>query len=158
MNTGVNIIINVIDVLLIVLINYYIVMFHITYYNVVCLLGLKRRNPRDSWMANELATILHKLEQDTDERADEREKKRLIIEKEEERKRLILEAELEEKKRAQERNHEMEMQSMMFGFLQQMHNPPLYGHEPSSHAVNYPPNFMPHQSPSGNHMHDDGDN
>ena len=89
-------------------------------------------------MANELATILHKLEQDADERADEREKKRLVIEKEEERKRLILEAELEEKRRAQERKHEMEMQSMMFGFLQQMqyanqgvHNPPLYGHEPS---------------------------
>ena len=116
-------------------------------------------------MANELATILHKLEQDADERADEREKKRLIIEKEEERKRLILEAELEEKRRAQERKHEMEMQSMMFGFLQQMqyanqgvHNPPLYGREPSSHPVCYPPNFMPHQSPSGNHMHDDGDN
>ena len=114
-------------------------------------------------MANELATILHKLEQDADERADEREKKRLIIEKEEERKRLILEAELEEKRRAQERKHEMEMQSMMFGFLQQMqyanqgvHNPPLYGREPSSHPVCYPPNFMPHQSPSD--MHDDGDN
>ena len=51
-------------------------------------------------MANELATILRKLEQGADERADEREKKRLMIEKEEERKRLILEAELEEKRRA----------------------------------------------------------
>ena len=114
-------------------------------------------------MANKLATILHKLEQDADERADEREKKHFIIEKEEERKRLILEAELEEKRRAQERKHEMEMQSMMFSKCnnyanQGIHNPPLYGHEPSSHAVSYPPNFMPHQSPSGNHMHDDGDN
>ena len=35
-------------------------------------------------MANKLATILHKLEKDADERADEREKKRLVIEKEEE--------------------------------------------------------------------------
>lgn len=36
-------------------------------------------------MANELATILHKLDQD----ADEREKKWFIIEKEEERKQMI---------------------------------------------------------------------
>ena len=45
-------------------------------------------------MADELATILHKLDRDAEERADERE---LLIEKEEERRRLILKAELEEK-------------------------------------------------------------
>ena len=83
----------------------------------------------------------------------------------EEIKRLILEAELEEKRKLQEQKHEMEMQSMMISFLQQMqytnqgvHNPPLYGREPSIHAVCYPPDFFPHQSPSDNHVHDNGCN
>ena len=75
-------------------------------------------------MGNEVATILDKPDQDEDERADEGEKKRLIIEKEEKRKRLILEAELE----AQEQKHEMEMQSMMFGFLQQMQYATIKGY------------------------------
>ena len=61
---------------------------------------------------------------------DERQKKQLLIEKEEERKRIILEAELEEKQREQERKHEMQMQEMMFSYLQQLqyanHNPSLY--------------------------------
>ena len=56
-------------------------------------------------MANELATILHKLDRDAEERAEEREWKRLQIEKEEERKRMVLEAELEEKHRDQEQRH-----------------------------------------------------
>ena len=54
-------------------------------------------------MGSELAMILHKLDRNAEERADERERKRLLIEKEEERKRLILEAELKEKRREQER-------------------------------------------------------
>ena len=86
-------------------------------------------------MANELATILHKLDRDAEERAEERERKRLQMEKEEERKRMVLEAELEEKRREQERRHEMQMQAMMFNYLQQLQsvqypaaqNPLLYG-------------------------------
>ena len=64
-------------------------------------------------MINELATILHKLDRDAEERAEEREWKRIQMEKEE-RKRMVLEAELEEKRREQERRHEIQMQSMMF--------------------------------------------
>ena len=46
----------------------------------------------------------------------------------------MLEAELEEKRREQERKHEMQMQAMMFNYLQQqqyvnagVQNPSLYG-------------------------------
>ena len=96
-------------------------------------------------MANELATILHKLDRDAEERAEERERKRLQIEKEEERKRMVLEAELEEKRRDQEQRHEMQMQAMMFHYLQQLqsvqypsaHNPSLYGS--STHAMPFFP-------------------
>ena len=52
-------------------------------------------------MTNELATILYKLDRDAEERAEEREWKRIQMEKEEERKRMVLEAELEEKRREQ---------------------------------------------------------
>ena len=114
---------------------------------------------RETWMANELATILHKLDRDAEERADEREQKRLLIEKEEERKRLILEAELEEKRREQERKHEMQMQGMMFSYLQQLqyvnagaHYPSLYGS--STRPMTFfpptddmPPYLPPHSSP-----------
>ena len=108
-------------------------------------------------MANELATILHKLDRDAEERAEERERKR---EKEEERKRMVLEAELEEKRREQERRHEMQMQAMMFHYLQQLqsvqypaaHNPSLYGS--STHAMPFfppggdtPPYLPPRSSP-----------
>ena len=91
--------------------------------------GLKKKSNKETWMASELAAILHKLDRDAEERADERERKRLLIEKEEERKRLVLEAELEERRREQERRHEMQMQEMMFSYLQQLHhnNPSLYG-------------------------------
>jgi len=69
--------------------------------------------------------------QDVGERADAKERKRLLMEKEEERKRLVLEAELEEKQREQERRQEMNMQAMMFNYLQQLqytsHNPTIYG-------------------------------
>ena len=110
-------------------------------------------------MANELATILHKLDRDAEERADEREQKRLLIEKEEERKRLILEAELEEKRREQERKHEMQMQGMMFSYLQQLqyvnagvHNPSLYGSSTQPMTFfpptdDMPPYLPPHSSP-----------
>ena len=111
-------------------------------------------------MANELATILHKLDRDAEERADERKRKRLLIEKEEERKRLILEAELEEKRREQERKHEMQMQAMMFGYIQQLqcptsHNPSLYGS--STRPMSYfpsddlPPYLPPHSSSDDTH-------
>ena len=70
--------------------------------------GLKRKS-RETLMANELVTILHKLDRDAEELANEREWKRLLIEKEEERKRLVLESQLEEKQREQERKHEMQM-------------------------------------------------
>jgi len=103
-------------------------------------------------MTGELAHIFYKLEKDADERAEERDRKRLLIEKEEERKRLTLEAELEERRREQERRHEMQMQSMMLGFLQQMTysnpNRSLYGS--SSHQLPfYPPtsNYMPLHDP-----------
>ena len=87
---------------------------------------------KETWMASELATILHKLDKDAEEQADERERKQLLVEKEEERKRLKLEADLEERRREQERKHEMQkMQAMMFTYLQQLqypnHNPSLYG-------------------------------
>ena len=110
-------------------------------------------------MANELATILHKLDRDAEERADERERKRLLIEKEQERKRLILEAELEEKRREQERKHEMQMQAMMFSYLQQLQypnrNPSLYGS--STRPMTYfppddiPPYYPPPSSPDDTH-------
>jgi len=54
-------------------------------------------------MATGLATILHKLDRDAEERAEERERKQLISKKEGKEKRLILEAELEVKRREQER-------------------------------------------------------
>ena len=110
-------------------------------------------------MANELVTILHKLDRDAEERADERERKRLLIEKEEERKRLVLEAELEEKRREQERKHEMQMQAMMFNYLQQLQyvnsgvqNPSLYGSSTRPMTLfpptdDMPPYFPPHSSP-----------
>ena len=110
-------------------------------------------------MASEIATILHKLDRDAEEQADESEKKRLLIEKEEERKRLILEAELEEKRREQERKHEMQMQAMMFSYLQQLqypNNPSLYGS--STRPMTYfppdvPPYFQPPSSPGDTHKH-----
>lgn len=112
-------------------------------------------------MATELATILHKLDRNAEERADERERKRLLIEKEEERKRLVLEAELEEKRREQERKHEMQMQAMMFSYLQQLqytnHNPSLYGS--STRPMTYfpsddiPPYFPPRSSPDDTDSH-----
>ena len=43
----------------------------------VCTQDLKRKS-KETWMANELATILHKLDRDTEERADERERKQLL--------------------------------------------------------------------------------
>ena len=49
-------------------------------------------------MSTELATVLFKMDKEADERWEERERRRLMIEKEEERKRLQLEAELEEKR------------------------------------------------------------
>ena len=70
----------------------------------------------NSWMDNELTTILHKLDKDAEELADERERRRLLLEREEERKRLVLEAELEEKWREQEKRHEMTMQAMMLNY------------------------------------------
>lgn len=110
---------------------------------------------KETWMATELATILHKLDRDAEERAEERERKRLISEKEEERKRLILEAELEEKRREQERKHEMNMQAMMFNYLQQlqyMNSPAPYGSSarpmtffPSTDDM--PAYLPPHSSP-----------
>ena len=110
-------------------------------------------------MANELATILHKLDRDAEERADERERKRLLIEKEEERKRLILEAELEEKRREQERKHEMQMQAMMFGYIQQLQyptspNPSLYGSSTRPmpyYPSDFPPCLPPHSSSEDTH-------
>ena len=85
-------------------------------------------------MTNKLATILHKLDRDAEERAEEREWKRIQLEKEEERKRMVLEAELEEKCREQKRRYEIQMQSMIFNDLQQLQcmqypaaqNPSLY--------------------------------
>ena len=106
-------------------------------------------------MVNEFTTILHKLDKDAEERADERERRRLLIEREEERKRLVLEAELEEKRREQERRHEMNMQTMMFNYLRQLqytsHNPSMYS--PSNQPMNFfpsddmPPYFPPQNSP-----------
>ena len=118
---------------------------------------------KETWMASELATILHKLDKDAEERADERERKRLLIEKEEERKRLKLEADLEERRREQERKHEMQMQAMMFTYLQQLqypnHNPSLYGSStrPMTHFLtdDIPPYFPPHSSPDDTHYSPD---
>ena len=50
------------------------------------ILRIKKKSNRETWMANELAVILHKLDRNAEERADERERKRLLIEKEEDRK------------------------------------------------------------------------
>ena len=71
-------------------------------------------------MINELATILHKLGRDADEHAEEREWKRIQMEKEEERKKMALEAKLEEKHKEQKHRHEIQMQSMMFNWSQQL--------------------------------------
>ena len=122
--------------------------------------GLKRKTAKESWMSTELATVLFKMDKEADERWEERERRHLMIEKEEERKRLQLEAELEEKRREQERRHELQMQSMMLSFFQQLHygsnptshNPSLYGS--STRPVPYYPeyNYMP---PSSGHNSDD---
>ena len=112
-------------------------------------------------MTNELATILHKLDRDAEERAEEREWKRIQMEKEEERKRMVLEAELEEKCREQERRHEIQMQSMMFNYLQQLQcmqypaaqNPSLYGSSTTPMSFlpprdDMPPYLPPRSSPN----------
>ena len=41
-----------------------------------------KRKSKETWMANELATILYKLDRDAEERADEQERKQSLIEKE----------------------------------------------------------------------------
>ena len=82
-------------------------------------------------MTNELATILCKLHRDAEELAEEMEQKRIQMKKEEERKRMVLEAGLEEKCREQDHRHEIQMQSMMFNYLQQlqsMHYPAAHNH------------------------------
>ena len=94
-------------------------------------------------MANELATILHKLDRDAEERADERERKRLLIKKE----------------KRKERKHEMQMQAMMFGYIQQLQYPTspnssLYGS--STRPMPYypsdlPPCLPPHSSSEDTH-------
>ena len=63
---------------------------------VVLYSGLKKEE--ETWMASELAMILHKLDRNAEEQADKRERKQLLIEKEEERKRLVLDAESEERR------------------------------------------------------------
>ena len=106
----------------------------------------------NSWMDNELTTILHKLDKDAEELADERERRRLLLEREEERKRLVLEAELEEKWREQEKRHEMTMQAMMLNYSRQLqytsHNSQPFRSTnefcPSDHM---PPYFPPQNSP-----------
>ena len=125
----------------------------------LCLYSGLKRKTKDTWMESELATILYKLDRDAEEQAGERERKRLLIEKEEERKRLMLEAKLEEKRKEQERKHEMQMQAMMFNYLQQLqyanHNPSLYGS--STRPMTYlppddiPPYFPPDNSPDDTH-------
>ena len=77
-------------------------------------------------------------------------KKMFAYRKEEERKQMTSESELEERRWEQERRHEMQMQSMMLGFLQQMShsnpNPSLYGS--SSHPLPFPTNYhMPPHDP-----------
>ena len=128
----------------------------------------KKVTAKESWLSTELATVLFKMDKEAherweeNERWEEKERWHLLIEKEEERKQLQLEAELEEKRGEQERRHELQMQSMMLNFFQQMHygsnptshNPSLYGS--STRLVPYYPeyNYMP---PSSGYNNSDDD-
>ncbi len=68
-----------------------------------------------------------------EEKAEERELKR-----------MKLEAEIEEKRRQEERKHEERMQTMMMGFMTQMVNmvgPPSFPHSSTSYLP--PPSYQP---------------
>lgn len=99
-------------------------------YNIV-ILGFKRKRAK-SEISTELVTILNEM----DEKAEERELKR-----------MKLEAELEEKRRVEERKHEERMQTMMMGFMTQMMSmvsggvpPPSFphSHQPSTSYIPSP--------------------
>ena len=75
-----------------------------------------------------------------------------------EEKRMKLEAELEEKRRREEWNHELRMQKMMMGCMQQMFtnfapHPPMYSHQAPfpHHTPTVPPNPILSLPPSSHH-------
>ena len=67
--------------------------------------GLLKKKSKKESIATDLSLVLENL----DQKAEERELKR-----------IQLEAEIEEKRREKEREHEMQMQGMMLSFMQQM--------------------------------------
>ena len=94
-------------------------------------IGAKRKRTE---VSSELITLLSEME----DKAEERELKRMKFE-----------AELEEKRRKEERNHEERMQSMMMGFMSQMMSqfsgsrvPPTFPHSNQPSA-----SFMPSSVP-----------
>ena len=75
---------------------------------------------------------------------------------------MVLETELEEKSRKQERRHDIQMQSMVFNCLQQLHcmqypaaqNPSLYGSSTSPMSFFPPRDDMPPYLPLRNSSND----
>ena len=84
-------------------------------------------------LPSDVLSIIAKLEAQADARMEEMENKR-----------MRLEAEIEEKRREQERKHEERMQTMLFGFMQQIMAgfgsvpPPQSPGQPYPH-INYTP-------------------
>lgn len=68
-----------------------------------------KKKPKRESIAVELTAALERLDKKAEERAEEREIKRLHVE-----------AEIHERQREKEREHEMQMQGMFLSFMQQM--------------------------------------
>ena len=91
-------------------------------------------------LSSEALALFAKLDEQADARAEERERKR-----------MLLEADLEEKRRVEERKHEERMQTMFMGFMQQMMSviagPPSYSsNAPPPPSIYQQPNILPSQS------------
>ena len=90
--------------------------------------GIKRKRKEED-LPSEILTMLGKLDEQADRRMEERERKR-----------MMLQGELEEKRREQERKHEERMNTMMFGFMQQMMHFSQPGYR---NAGSFPPPSFP---------------
>ena len=78
---------------------------------------------KDTDLPSEILIILAKLDEQADARMEEREK------------RALLESELEERRRDQERKHEDRVQTMLFGFMQNIMAASLHSSMPQMHPV-----------------------
>ena len=110
-----------------------------------CFVDTKRKR---EGISTDVLEVLGELEERADQRWFTMEEKR-----------MKLEAELEEKRRCEERNHELRIQKLMMGCMQQMFtnfapHPPMYSHQaPFPHRTpTAPPNPIQSPPPSS-HLH-----